>query len=292
MLFAGRIIDGASGASVSVAQGAVTDLTAPADRPHALGLLSAAFGVGFVVGPALGGLAELGGAHVPFVVAGVIALVNGLVAIRRLPETHTERAPVSGHTDVPARDRSRLGHFALVAFLATSAFAAFEATFSLFANRRFSLGAGSVSVVFVAIGLFLVAVQGALVGKVSVRLGPFRALRLSLVVIAAGLVLLGVATRWVVLVPALALLIVGQGISTPTIASLVANRADRNRRGGALGVQQSAGALARILGPAAGGALFHHVAVPAPYLVGAALVALAAAVLTLERDPQSVASGV
>lgn len=281
VLFAGRIIDGASGASVSVAQGAVTDITAPADRARALGLLSAAFGVGFVLGPALGGLAELGGAHIPFFVAGGVALLNGVVALRRLPETHTDRAVVVP-TDVAAPERTGLRRFAFVAFVATASFAAFEATFSLLANRRFDLGPGAVSLVFVVIGLFHVAVQGGVVGRVSQRLGPLKALRASLVVIAIGLALLGVATRWVVLVPALALLVVGQGISTPTIAALVANRADHHRRGGALGVQQSAGALARIVGPAAGGALFHHVGIPAPYLIGAALVAMVALMLTID----------
>jgi multidrug resistance protein len=289
VLFVGRIIDGASGASVSVAQGAVTDLTAPADRARALGLLSAAFGVGFVLGPALGGLAELGGAHIPFFVAGAIALVNGIVAIRRLPETHADRAPAVAR--VAVTDRSGLRRFVLVAFVATASFASFEATFSLLANRRFDLGPGAVSAVFVVIGLFLVAVQGGVVGKVTTRLGPLNALRTSLFVIAAGLALLGVATRWAVLIPALALLVVGQGISTPTIAALVANRADHQRRGGALGVQQSAGALARVVGPAAGGALFHHVGIPAPYLIGAVLVALAAVMLALDREPQPVRSG-
>ena len=290
VLFAGRIIDGASGASVSVAQGAVTDLTAPEDRARALGLLGAAFGVGFVLGPALGGLAALGGAHVPFFVAGAVALVNGIAAIWRLPETHTDRVPFTGR--IAVAERSGLRRFVLVAFVATASFAAFEATFSLLANRRFDLGPGAVSVVFVVIGLFLVAVQAGLVGRVTRRLGPLNALRTSLFVLAAGLALLGVATRWAVLVPALALLVVGQGISTPTMAALVANRADRHRRGGALGVQQSAGALARIVGPVAGGALFHHVGIPAPYLIGAALVALAAVVLTLEREPLQAPSGV
>jgi multidrug resistance protein len=290
VLFVGRIIDGASGASVSVAQGAVTDLTAPADRACALGLLGAAFGVGFVVGPALGGLAELGGAHIPFFVAGAIALVNGIVAIRRLPETHVDRVPVVGR--VAPAERSTLRRFVVVAFIATASFASFEATFSLLANRRFDLGPGAVSVVFVVIGLFLVAVQGGVVGRVTARLGPLNALRTSLFVIAVGLAMLGVATRWAVLVPALALLVLGQGVSTPTIAALVANRADHRRRGGALGAQQSAGALARVVGPAAGGALFHHVGIPAPYLIGAALVALAAVTLSLDREPQQTPSGV
>ena len=91
LLFAGRVVDGASGGSLSVAQAAVTDMATPQERPRMLGLLGAAFGVGFVLGPAIGGLAALGGPHVPFYVAGTLAAINAVVATVRLPET---RKPV------------------------------------------------------------------------------------------------------------------------------------------------------------------------------------------------------
>src|SRR4051795_8277271 len=105
VLFLGRILDGISGASVSVAQAAVTDLAPPEERPRLLGLLGAAFGVGFVMGPAIGGLAALGGAHVPFFVAAAIAGVNALVAARRLPETHPLRARSAAGVATSAAER-------------------------------------------------------------------------------------------------------------------------------------------------------------------------------------------
>lgn len=91
LLMVGRIIDGASGASVAVAQAAAADLAGPADRARLFGLLGAAFGVGFVAGPALGSLAALGGPRLPFFLAAGIAAVNTAVAARRLPETHPVR---------------------------------------------------------------------------------------------------------------------------------------------------------------------------------------------------------
>ena len=287
VLFLGRLIDGASGASVSVAQGAVTDLASPEQRPKLLGMLGAAFGVGFVIGPALGGLASLGGPRVPFFIAGAIALVNGLVAIVRLPETRarskastTSRRPAAAPDDSAAADdrKRRLLALAVIGFLSVAAFAGFESTFSLLGKRRFGLTIGSASVVFLCIGLFMVLVQGGLVGRVSSALGPMRALRTGLLVTAAGLALLAAATRWVVLVPALALLALGQGIASPMLTAIVANRARDDRRGEALGVQQSATAFARIVGPAAAGALFDHAGVPWPYLIGAVLVVAALAV--------------
>src|SRR4051794_29353375 len=88
LVFVGRLIDGASGASVSVAQAAVGDVAAPAERARLFGLLGAAFGLGFVAGPALGALAALGGVKLPFLIAAGLAGVNALVAVRRLPETN------------------------------------------------------------------------------------------------------------------------------------------------------------------------------------------------------------
>src|SRR3954451_18032446 len=99
VLFLGRVLDGVSGASVSVAQASVTDIAPPEERARLLGLIGAAFGLGFVMGPAIGGLAALGGAHVPFFVAAAIAGVNAVLAARRLPETHPLR---SGATVSPS----------------------------------------------------------------------------------------------------------------------------------------------------------------------------------------------
>ena len=284
LVFVGRIIDGASGASVSVAQGAVADVAAPADRARLLGMLGAAFGVGFVVGPAVGSLAALGGAHVPFYVAGSIALVNGLVAIVRLPETHTTRGQAAldrpAGPAVPAIGRATvLVRLAVVGFLVTSAFSGFEATFALFADRRFGLTEASVAAVFVGVGLVLVAVQGGLVGRLSNRLGVIRTVQCAIVLNIVGMALLALATTWFVLVPALACLTVGQGLAVPSITALVVERSPVARRGEALGFQQSASALARIGGPALGGVLFDRAGVPWPYVAATVLLGVALAAL-------------
>ena len=155
VLFLGRILDGASGASVAVAQGAVTDLAPPSERPRLLGLLGAAFGVGFVVGPALGGLASLGGEHIPFYVAGTVALINAAVAWRRLPETRPvhvrEAARAAATNEVDAK--VRLWGLAIAGFSAIVAFSGFEATFSLLVGDRFRLTEGGVAAIFVGIGV-------------------------------------------------------------------------------------------------------------------------------------------
>jgi len=109
----------------------------------------------------------------------------------------------------------------------------------------------------------------------ATRVKPFVLLRAGLVVVALGLFTLSSATTWPVLFVSLAVLAIGQGVATPSLTSLVAEAAPEERRGEALGYQQSAGALARIVGPVAAGAIFDGIGVGAPYILGGALVLLA-----------------
>ena len=285
VLFLGRILDGASGASVAVAQGAVTDLAPPSERPRLLGLLGAAFGVGFVVGPALGGLASLGGEHIPFFVAGTVALINAIVAWRRLPETRPadvrQAARDAAKSDTKAK--VRLWGLAVAGFSAIVAFSGFEATFSLLAGDRFRLTEGGVAAIFVGVGVVLVAVQGGLIRPINAKLGTQRSLQVGLVLNSAGLIVLSGAENWTLLIVALALLTVGQGLVTPNLSSLVSGRVPDHRRGEALGFQQGVNAFGRVAGPAIAGVLYDHVSIGSPYLVGGALCGVALAVISSKK---------
>jgi multidrug resistance protein len=296
LLFVARIVDGASGASVSVAQASVTDVAPPEERPRLLGLLGAAFGVGFALGPAIGGVAALVDHRLPFLVAAAIAGINAAVAVRRLPETNPAHTrAVGGHAAVsPVVDAetepSLLWRLLGVSFLSLVAFAAFEATFSLLADVRFGLSESATYAVFFVIGIVLVTVQGGAVHTVVTRLGTASSIRLALALNGAGLVLLAPPEGgWWLLVPALGLLCVGQGVLSPTLSAMVAGRARHGERGQALGLQQAAGGLARVAGPALGGILFDHVSTAAPYYVGAVLVTVALAGVGRAAD-QPVAS--
>jgi multidrug resistance protein len=285
VLFVGRILDGASGASVAVAQGAVTDLAPPSERPRLLGLLGAAFGVGFVVGPALGGLASLGGEHIPFYVAGTVALVNAAVAWRRLPETRPADVRRAAHeaakNDTGAK--VRLWGLAVAGFTAIVAFSGFEATFSLLAGDRFRLTEAGIAAIFVGVGVVLVAVQGGLIRPINAKIGTQRSLQVGLVLNSAGLVVLAFAETWPLLIVALALLTVGQGLVTPNLSSLVSGRVPDHRRGEALGFQQGVNAFGRVAGPAIAGVLYDHVAIGSPYLVGGALCGVALFVISSKK---------
>jgi DHA1 family tetracycline resistance protein-like MFS transporter len=275
VLFAGRLIDGASGASVSVAQSAIPDLATKEQRARMLGLLGMAFGVGFVVGPAIGGLAALGGPHIPFYVAGTLALINAVAAIIRIQETRLPN--MAAHTTrvhVPFLNR-RYGALAGVVFFSMLASSGFEATFSLFGGARFNLTEASTAVVFLGVGVVMSAVQGSLIGPLTSRFGSLQLLRNGLVLVSIGLLFLGAAVIWPTMIVALLFMVVGAGISNPSLTALVADSAHEDRRGEALGIQQSASALARVIGPPLAGLAFDDVGIGAPFTFGALIYVLA-----------------
>lgn len=268
MLFVGRILDGASGASVAVARATVSDVADPSQRPRLMGLLGAAFGLGFVIGPSLGALASLGSPSLPFFVAAAISLLNLIAGVIRIPETRrvpTGRMPGVGLRTLP----NPVLRLVILTFVGVTAFSAFEATFSLLGSARLGMTEPTVALAFAGIGLVLVATQGGLIGPVTRILGETVTIRLGLILNVAGFAILSVADRWWSLAPGLVLLAVGQGLLTPTLASAVAGRSP-DQAGVALGVQQSAGGLARVIGPVLGGVLF-AAAIPLPYIVAAGL---------------------
>jgi MFS family permease len=294
LLYVGRVVDGASGASISVAQAAAADISRPAERSRLFGLLGAAFGLGFVAGPAIGALAALSGPRVPFFIAAGLAGANTLIAWRRLPETRPPAPPAGARRPGPiAALMGARGAAALiaVAFSAMVAFSGFEATFALFGQKRFGFGIASAAAVFAAVGALIVVVQGVLVHPMVTRLGEVSTLLIGLGANTAGLIMLALAHSWSLAGPALVALTTGQGLVQTTMATALVSRADPASRGQVLGAQQSASALARIVGPALLGALLGSDASSAPYLVGAALTAAAAGLVAaaLSRPERHVA---
>ncbi len=165
-----------------------------------------------------------------------------------------------------------MARLALLGLLATVAFSGFESTFSLLLDHRFDARHGVVYALFTAIGLAMVVMQGRVVGPFSQQRSGSEILRIAFCMSAIGYVLLAIDGRWVSLGFALAFLVVGQGLFTPTLSSVIASAVDPAVRGEAFGVQQSASALGRIAGPVLAGLLFQHVAVASPYIVAAVLV--------------------
>ena len=283
VLFLGRVLDGASGSSYAVGQAAVADLAEPEDRPRLLGLLAAAFGVGFVAGPLVGSIAALGSRELPFFVAAALAAGNAVVALVRLPSGRPAPAvlvPKPGRLALWGAAGPAVRRLAVLSMIAMLGFAGFEATFAMLVERRFpEVGDPTVYGLFASIGLLMVLVQSRIVGPANARLGTRLALRTALSLVAAGMVVLAIGGGWAGLAVALVLLVVGQGLFGPTLSNATVETVGADGRGSALGLQQSAGALGRIVGPLLAGVLFGRVAVGAPYLAAAALAVVALAVV-------------
>ena len=302
MLFAARLLSGAGAGNIAAAQAYIADVTTPEARAKAMGLLGAAFGLGFTIGPALGGLvagSDPSAADLsrPAFLAAALSALAFAVAFARLEET---LAPQAGHeASRPSRlrlartvlARPTLRQLILLFFVAISAFAAMETTYALWTNSAFGWGPAQVGAVFLYVGTVLVIVQALLIGRLSRRFGEARLVIAGSALITLGLIGLPFALTLPRLMVVNTLLPLGMALLSPSINSLISKEAAADERGGILGVAQSAGSLARIVGPALAGPLFSAYGRDAPYYAGAAIMLLVVAMAlrlpraTLGRRP-------
>lgn len=285
-LFASRILAGIGGATIPVAEAYIADVTPPERRAGNMGLIGAAFGLGFTIGPALGGVMASISFEAPGYLAAGLCLANALLAATLIHETlpRTRRAEIrplaaAGHPVVAMARALRmpdLRRVLILYFLFTAAFAVIQPTLSLFGQVRFALDDRQVGYLFAFLGLVSAAMQGGIVRRLVPRFGEVRLIQLSGIPFVVGLVLLGLAPSLPVLLLALAVLAVGYGGALPPVLGLVSRVAPAHIQGGVLGVGQSVGSLARIVGPLAAGVAF-DVGPSVPYLLGAGVAGLATA---------------
>jgi DHA1 family tetracycline resistance protein-like MFS transporter len=280
MLFAARLIAGAGAGNIAAAQAYIADVTPPERRAKGMGMIGAAFGLGFTVGPALGGLAaRLDPAAPAFIAAGLSAIAFLLTFARlkeSLPEASRNAPPRPGRLAVAREALSRpvLRELILLLFVAIGAFAGMETTFALWANQVFGWGSWEVGLNFFFVGVVLVVVQGGLIGWLSRRFGEARLLTAGALSILLGLAGLPLVHSILLLLVVMLLLAAGMGLLTPSINSLISRQARIDEQGGILGVSQSASSLARAAAPPLAGLLFDVSGRNTPYIVGAALMLL------------------
>ena len=297
MLFAARAFAGACAGNIAAAQAYIADITRPEDRAKGMGLIGAAFGLGFIIGPALGGLLAgddpaTADVELPAWVAAGLSLLAlcGVAAIlpeslraegRRLRPARSRLASVLGVLRRPI-----LSRLILIFFLVILAFAGMESTFALWATEQFAWGPRQVGYVFAYVGVLSAILQGGLIGLLTRRFGEEHLLLCGLALIAAGLLVLPLARGLAVLGLSVSALALGMGLVQPSINSLVSRRAGPEEQGEVLGVSQSVGSLSRVLGPATAGFFFAQFGRDAAFFWGAALVGLALlTVLKLTRAP-------
>lgn len=294
-LLASRLFAGAATANIAIAQAYIADVTPPEGRARGMGIIGAAFGLGFVLGPAMGGLLSTISLSAPGYAAALLAAVNGVAAYFILPEPMTHvRAERRAHFKALLEELGRPGirRLILIYFLAILAFSGMEATFALLAAHRYQLDQKDVSYVFAFIGVVMTIVQGGLIGPLTRRFGERALLVVGLLLQAAALVWLPFAGGLPGLLAACVPLAFGQGITNPALTSLLSRSARAEDQGGTLGIGQSAAALGRIGGPITATNVYDRLWFAAPYLGGAAIMLVTAAVgATLRRPPRHEPAG-
>jgi len=304
-LLVSRVFAGICGGNITVAQAYIADITPPENRSKRMGLIGMAFGLGFIFGPALSGIAlKLFGSTGPGWTAAALCAANFFLAFCILAESlkpdssQAARRPHFaqwGHTLA----QPKIGLLILIFFLATFAFSCFESTLPLLVSDNFNLGiavdetkpAMTVISLFVFCGIIGAVIQGGAIGRLVKMFGEPKLISLSLFLTGISLILLpfikgdgqlkwlavlhATDWPWIKMLLALALLAIGTGLTRPPLFGLLSNLTPANEQGATIGVAQSAGSLARILGPLFAVILYLRVA-PLPYVFCGGLAILAA----------------
>jgi MFS transporter, DHA1 family, tetracycline resistance protein len=292
VMFLARLLDGASGGNILVAQAYVADVTQPEDRARGMGYIGMAFGLGFVLGPLLGGvllslpLADDLRLRLPFLVAAGFSTLAWVLVLTRLPESlppdnlarEAARVPTwRGIVDtitVPGIRR-----LILIGFLAVLAFAAFEGTFALYLLRRMNWDARTAAFAFAGIGFLSALVQGGLIRRLVPRFGEAKLIMAGLVLAACGFASMALVRNAPELAASMMLLGVGQGLLSPSVSGLLSRITPMSRQGAVFGTLTSAQTLARMISYSASNVLLGKVSTAAPYwgAFGVDLVAIAVA---------------
>jgi DHA1 family tetracycline resistance protein-like MFS transporter len=322
LLFISRIIDGLSGANISTAQAVVTDVTTEKTRTQGLGLIGAAFGIGFILGPIIAFavlIASNDNYQAVAFTAAFFSFASLLLTLFWLPETRDPergivraKAPFSLAAMRQSFNRPTIGILLIMMFAQQLAFGGYEQMFSLFALNRLGMGARDTSGLFVLAGLFIVVVQGGLIGRWSKKYGDRWLVLLGFSALAIGLILTAITPQvpvpwysqakitaemqgrastqtinvslppeankgwlgiiWVLIASFPAAL--GGGVLHPAINSLITKSADKNEVGGILGVSNGFYSAANAITPLFFGSLFQWFGAPVPFLLGGVLLAV------------------
>lgn len=255
-----RMLDGASGGNILVAQAYVADVTTPENRSRGMGLIGMAFGLGFVLGPLLGGVLislPITGdwrLRLPFLVAAGFSTLAWMMVLTRLPESR----PAGARNREAARVLSwrgladtmtlpGIGQLMLLGFLSVLAFAALEGTLSLYLRRRMDWNARSAAFVFAGLGLLSALVQGGLIRRLVPRFGEPRLIGAGIAIVALGFAGLALASDALELAGAMVLVGVGQGLVGPSVSGLLSRLTPASEQGAVFGTLSSAQTLARMI---------------------------------------------
>jgi len=278
MLFAARILDGITGGNLSVAQAYISDVTDAKNRAKGLGLIGAAFGIGFIIGPVTGGILSQYGYNVPAFVAAGLALINFIVIYAWLPESLTkEKRELLGEKKQPsvtldalvtALKRPFTGSLLITRFFFSLAFSIFQTIFSLYALAKFDLTARDTGFVLTYVGVLSVIVQGFLVGRLTTRFREDHLIFFAVALMSISLFGWALAPSVFWLLVVLTPTSLSGGILNTLLSSTLTKAVSSQEVGGILGLATSIESSTRIIAPILGGALLEKVGAWSPGVFG------------------------
>ncbi|MEP0806433.1 MAG: MFS transporter [Chloroflexota bacterium] len=279
MLFAARILDGITGGNLSVAQAYISDVTDAKNRAKGLGLVGAAFGLGFIIGPVTGGLLSQFGYNVPAFAAAGLSLINLALIYAWLPESLTnEQMKQAGEQSKPrvtlealitALKRPFTGPILITRFFFGLAFSIFQTIFSLYALTRFNLSARDTGFVLTYVGILSVFVQGFLVGRLTARFREDVLITFSVALMAVSLLGWALAPSVFWLLVVLTPTAISGGTLNTLLSSTLTKAVTSQEVGGILGLSAAVESSTRIIAPILGGALLERVGTWSPGVFGA-----------------------
>jgi MFS transporter, DHA1 family, tetracycline resistance protein len=277
MLFLARIVDGLSGGNISTARAYVADVTEPKDRARAYGLIGAAFGLGFIMGPAISGVLAKVSYTAPIWAAAALTLGATAMAWLWLPETVHRAQAGTGNpfSYLPELfQRAAMRRVLTIDFIYWFAFSIFQTTFALFAARRFEFDASRTGYFLAGFGVLGAVIQGGLIRPIVRRAGDKATFVAGIVCSVAGLVAAALAHSVALFALALVPLAFGMGFGHPTVSSLVSRAARGDEQGRVQGAASAVESLGRTFGPVWGSASLQRYGEAAPFLTGAAFLAM------------------
>ncbi len=298
LLFVARIIDGASGGNIATAQAYIADVSTPENRSRSMGVIGAAFGLGFTFGPMIGGILSRISYGAPFFFAAALAAVNVVLLYFILPESLSAEYRSQPHkrprlAEVFRHGDARMFGTIVATYLFTiTGFAIMTTLFALFTEKQFGFDARHTGYVFGFIGIISVILQGGLIGRLIKRFGETALARTGLLLLAIALALLPLVPTIPMLLAVCAALAIANGLVNPTLNGLASQMIDRSWQGRAMAVMQSAGSVGRLVGPLLGGWLLmfdlgspmtHYARTP--FFAGAALLLVAFVLAFSVRKP-------
>jgi MFS transporter, DHA1 family, tetracycline resistance protein len=280
LLFLSRILDGLTGGNITVAQAYITDITDEQNRAKGLGMIGAAFGLGFIIGPAAGGTLSQWGYNLPAFVAAAVATLNLIGIYFFLPESLTKEQIASGFSRqrtpftigalAQALKRPKVGPLLHVRFFYGLAFATFQTIFTLYA-QAIGLTSQITGYLLAYVGLLSVIVQGGLIGPITRRYRENWLIIMGLWVMAGGLLAWAFTDQlWLLIVIMLPIAFSG-GVLNTVIQSAISKSVVREEVGGMLGIAASLEAISRVIAPSVGGYLLQQLGIWAPGVFSALL---------------------